>query len=92
MTDVIDTPTAEEINQHFTACGHSVDLINGIIAGTEMADDTDDDKNDAVDRNVRHLEIQVAKDWYVADSESRTAPADKASISAAITAGNTYLA
>ena len=62
MTDVIDTPTAEEINQHFTACGHSVDLINGIIAGTEMADDTDEDKNDAVDRNVRHLEIQVAKD------------------------------
>jgi len=92
MTDVIDTPTAEEINQHFTACGHSVDLINGIIAGTEMADDTDEDKNDAVDRNVRHLEIQVAKDWYVAHSESRTAPADKASISAAITAGNSYLA
>jgi hypothetical protein len=92
MTDVIDTPTAEEINQHFNACGHSVDLINGIIAGTDMADESQEDKNDAVDRNVRHLEIQVAKDWYTADSESRTAPADKASITAAITAGNSYLA
>ena len=92
MTDVVDTPTAEEITQHFTACGHSVDLINGIIAGTQMADETQEDKNDCVDRNVRHLEIQVAKDWYAADSESRTAPADKASIEAAITAGNSYLA
>lgn len=84
--------TAEEINQHFTACGHSVDLINGIIDGSQMANESDEDKSDAVDRNVRHLEIQVAKDWYTADSETRTAPADKASIEAAIAAGNTYLA
>ena len=84
--------TAEEINQHFTACGHSVDLINGIIDGTQMADESAEEKSDAVDRNVRHLEIQVAKDWYTDDSESRTAPADKASIEAAITAGQAYLA
>jgi len=84
--------TAEEINQHFTACGHSVDLINGIIAGTQMADESAEEKSDAVDRNVRHLEIQVAKDWYTDDSESRTAPADKASIEAAITAGQAYIA
>lgn len=84
--------TAEEINQHFTACGHSVDLINGIIAGTQMADEPAEEKSDAVDRNVRHLEIQVAKDWYTDDSESRTAPADKASIEAAITAGQAYIA
>lgn len=84
--------TAEEINQHFTACGHSVDLINGIIDGTQMADESAEEKSDAVDRNVRHLEIQVAKDWYTDDSESRTAPADKASIEAAITAGQAYIA
>ena len=84
--------TAEEINQHFIACGHSVDLINGIIDGTQMADESAEEKSDAVDRNVRHLEIQVAKDWYTDDSESRTAPADKASIEAAITAGQAYIA
>jgi len=31
--------TAEEIAQDYTAMGHSVDLINAIIAGTQMADD-----------------------------------------------------
>ena len=92
MTDVVDTPTAEEINQHFTACGHSVDLINAIIDGTQMVDETQEEKNDCVDRNVRHLEIQEAKQWYIDDTESREAPADKASISAAITAGKTYMA
>jgi hypothetical protein len=92
MTDVVDTPTAEEITQHFNACGHSVDLINGIIDGSRMVDDSQDDKNDAMDRNVKHLQIQEAQQWYTDDSESRTAPADKASISAAITAGKTYMA
>ena len=88
----IDPPTAEEINQHFTACGHSVDLINEVIDGSRMDEETQDGKNDAMDRNVRHLQIQEAKQWYIDDSESREAPADKASISAAITAGKTYMA
>ena len=92
MTDVVDTPTAEEITQHFTACGHSVALINAIIDGSQMADESEEEKKDCVKRNVEHLEIQVAKDWYVADTESREAPADKASIEAAITAGNAYIA
>jgi hypothetical protein len=35
-----DTPTAEQIAQHYTAMGHSVALINDIIAGDAMADDT----------------------------------------------------
>ena len=38
--------TAEEIAQDYTAMGHSVDLINAIIAGTAMADDTAEDKQD----------------------------------------------
>jgi len=92
MTDVADTPTAEEVSQHFNACGHSVDLINKIIDGSRMDEETQDDKNDAMDRNVKHLQIQEAQQWYIDDTESRTAPADKASISAAITAGKTYMA
>jgi hypothetical protein len=31
--------TAEEIAQDYTAMGHSVDLINGIIDGSQMADE-----------------------------------------------------
>ena len=76
--------TTEELAQDYTAMGHSVDLINAIIAGTQMADDTAADRQDAVDRNVAHLELMVAKDDW--GSEDMTA------INAAITAGNGYTA
>jgi hypothetical protein len=46
-----DTPTAEEIAQHYTAMGHSVDLLNaGQPEGMEDADWAD-----TVSRNVEHL-------------------------------------
>jgi hypothetical protein len=76
--------TAEEIAQHYSAMGDSVDLINGIIDGSLMADDTQEEKNDCVDRNVRHLEIMVAKDFWT--NEDMTAS------NAAISAGKNYLA
>jgi hypothetical protein len=88
----IDQPTAEEINNIFKSAGHSVDLINGIVAGTKMVNEDPEDKIDTVKRNVEHLEIQVSKDWYVSDSVSRTAPASKDAIQLAITAGKAYLA
>ena len=82
MTD--EVKTAEDIAQDYTAMGHSVDLINGIIDGSRMADETQEEKNDCVDRNVRHLEIMVAKeDW---GSEDMTPSND------AITAGKAYIA
>ena len=76
--------TAEEIAQHYSAMGDSVDLINGIIDGSLMADDTQEDKNDCVDRNVRHLEIMVAKDFWTDE--------DMTASNAAITEGQNYLA
>ena len=79
-----DTPTAEEIAQHYTAMGHSVDLINDIVAGNQDDDMEAADRQDAVDRNVEHLEIMVAKDYWT--NESMTA------VNAAITAGNGYTA
>lgn len=76
--------TAEQLAQDYTAMGHSVDLINGIIAGTQMADESAEDRQGAVDRNVEHLEIMVAKsDW---GSEDMTAA------NSAITAGKAYTA
>lgn len=75
--------TAEEIAQHYSAMGDSVDLINGIIDGSLMADDTQEDKNDCVDRNVRHLEIMVAKDFWTSE--------DMTDANSAISAGKTYL-
>ena len=80
----MDELTAEQIAQHYDAMGHSVDLINAIIAGEAMADDDAADKQDCVDRNVEHLEIMVAKDFW--GSEDMTAA------NAAIAAGQAYSA
>jgi hypothetical protein len=80
----MDEKTAEEIAQDYTAMGHSVDLINAIIAGTAMADDTAEDKQDCVDRNVAHLELMVAKDYWTSE--------DMTAVNSAITAGQGYTA
>ena len=64
--------------------GDSVALINDVIAGNAMADDDASDRQDCVDRNVAHLELMVAKDYWT--DESMTA------VNAAITAGNGYTA
>jgi hypothetical protein len=80
----MDELTAEQIAQNYTAMGHSVDLINAIIAGEAMADDEAADKQDCVNRNVEHLELMVAKDFW--GSEDMTAA------NAAITAGKAYSA
>ena len=79
-----DVKTAEDIAQDFTAMGHSVELINGIIDGSKMADDLAEEKQNCVDRNVEHLEIMVAKDFWT--DESMTA------VNAAITAGKAHTA
>ena len=74
--------TAEELAQDYTAMGHSVDLINAIIAGDSMADDSAEDRQDCVNRNVQHLELMVAKeDW---------GDEDMSTINAAITAAVNY--
>lgn len=80
----MDEQTAEQIAQHYTAMGHSVDLINAIIAGTAMEDDDAADKQDCVNRNVGHLEIMVAKDFWTDE--------DMTAANAAIAAGNAYSA
>ena len=55
--------TAEEIAQHYTAMGHSVDLLN---AG-QPEDMSDEDWADTVSRNVEHLQIMVAKDFWTTE-------------------------
>ena len=76
--------TKEEIAQDYTAMGHSVELINAVVGGTAMADDTAEEKQSCVDRNVEHLELMKTKDYWT--SESMTA------VDSAITAGKNYTA
>jgi hypothetical protein len=80
----MDEITSEQIAQNYTAMGDSVDLINAIIAGDTMADDDAADRQDCVDRNVEHLELMVAKDYWTGE--------DMTAVNAAITAGNGYTA
>ena len=55
--------TAEDIAQHYTAMGHSVELLNaGQPEGME-----NDDWADTVARNVEHLELMVAKDYWTTE-------------------------
>jgi hypothetical protein len=49
-----------------------------------MVDEDPQDKKDTVKRNVEHLEIMVAKDYWT--NENMTA------VNAAITAGTAYIA
>jgi len=55
--------TAEEIAQHYSAMGDSVDLIN---AG-QPEDMSDEDWADCLSRNVEHLKLMVAKDFWTTE-------------------------
>lgn len=74
----MESQTPEQIAQHYKAMGDSVWLINAIISG-----ETEGDK-DTVERNVAHLELMVAKDFWTDE--------DMTAVNAAIAAGKAYVA
>jgi hypothetical protein len=80
----MDELTTEQIAQNYTAMGHSVQLITDVIAGDAMADDDAEERQGCVDRNVEHLQLMVAKDYWTDE--------DMAAVNAAITAGKGYTA
>ena len=80
----MDEITTEQIAQNYTAMGHSVQLITDVIGGNAMADDDAEERQGCVDRNVEHLELMVAKDYWTDE--------DMTAVNAAITAGKGYTA
>ena len=62
MNDTIEI-TAEEIARQYSATMDSVNLIN---AG-QPEDMTDEDWADTVSRNVEHLQIMLAKDFWTTE-------------------------
>jgi hypothetical protein len=60
---VLDVPSTEEKAQHYKAMGDSVDLINEMRTNAPE-DMTDEEVADIISRNVEHLEIMVAKEWW----------------------------
>ena len=70
------TPTSEEITQHYSAAMDSVNLINDLMA----QDSRTVEEQEAVSRNVEHLQIMVVKDFWTTE--------DLTPLNNAITAGS----
>jgi hypothetical protein len=86
MTDIIEPvvpvmppPSAEQIAQNYKAMGDSVDLINQYLAGNFPEGMKPEEVADAIGRNVAHLELMVAKDYWTNE--------DMTAVNAAIAAG-----
>ena len=71
--------TPQEIAKHYTDAGDSVTLINELVALSER----DAEQVDTVRRNVEHLQIMVARDYWTTE--------DLAPFNAAIAAGTAVL-
>ena len=71
-----DTLTADEIAGHYSAAMDSVNLINALMA----QDSRTTEEQDTVSRNVEHLQIMVAKDFWTTE--------DLTPLNNAITAGS----
>jgi len=84
---MVDNPTTEQINAHFSAMDDSVDLIDSVIAGEHdaLATQTTEEVKEMVTRNTDHLELQLDKDWATNDNRDKTSYTD------AITAGKNYV-
>tara|TARA_R110000803_G_scaffold2117_1_gene7027 strand:- start:9749 stop:9961 length:213 start_codon:yes stop_codon:yes gene_type:complete len=67
-----EVQTAEEIAQHYSAMGDSVDLL----AAGQPAGMSDAEWADSVSRNKEHLSLMIAKDfWTTEDLTAATAAA-----------------
>jgi len=61
-----DVKTAEEIAQDYSAMLDSVNLINEMRTNPPE-DMTDEEVADCISRNVEHLELMVAKDYWTTE-------------------------
>ena len=65
MTEIVqDTPTAEEIAQHYSAAMNSVNLINAGKPEDMIAEDW----ADCLARNKEHLKIMLAKNFWTTEN------------------------
>ncbi len=60
----METLTTEQIAQHYSAAMDSVNLINALMA----QDSRTTEEQDRVSRNVEHLQIMVAKDYWTTEN------------------------
>lgn len=82
MADIPENPRGA-----VTAAFDSVTLVNNIVAGTAMVNESVEDRVSTVERNIGHLSIMVDKQWFV----DELVGTEEDNIFAAITAGETYI-
>jgi hypothetical protein len=78
-------PTQEQVTKHIAAMRDSVTVINQEVARTEPL--TEGQRGN-IDRNVRHLELMMAKQFII---DRVTGGEDLSDITTAITSGNAKL-
>jgi hypothetical protein len=75
--------TPEQVQKSISAALDSVNLI-----GATIAKPATDKTKELVDRNVKHCELMLTKDWFVAGLVGT----QKADLEAAVAAGKAYTA
>jgi hypothetical protein len=78
----METPTTEQITKHISAAFDSVNLIN-----KEILKESTEDRKESVERNFRHLEVMLSKEWF---SEALTTE-QRSDIDTSITDGKAYI-
>ena len=81
-----ETPTPEQIAQDFKAMDDSVWVIDNKIENGPYEFQTQEEANAEVDRNVRHLELMLSKEYIQEDGH------ELATYQVAITDGTAYIA
>mgnify|MGYP003134828967 FL=1 len=66
MPNPYEEPSAIEIARHYTAAMDSVNLINDLAVQASRTSE----ENATIARNVEHLEIMVAKDFWTTEDLS----------------------
>lgn len=78
-----DEKTPEQVQKSISACFDSVNLINETVSKPKT-----DKTAELVERNFKHCEIMLSKDWFV---EGLTGT-QKTDIETVVSAGKAYLA
>tara|TARA_R110000822_G_scaffold162521_1_gene302924 strand:+ start:206 stop:442 length:237 start_codon:yes stop_codon:yes gene_type:complete len=71
--------STEDIERFYINMHDSVDLINGVLAGTEMLEQSQEERENAITRNVGHLEYMLGHEFWTGQ--------DMTAVEAAIEAG-----
>ncbi len=71
-----ETPTAEELEQHFSAMGDSVWVIDSLVDDGPREGQTAEEATEEIERNVAHLALMIEKPFIKSAGRSLSAYID----------------